>query len=193
MLLSETELRAALEPMLDRLLSERLRLFQLQLEARLNTLLGAAPPTAAPAEPGLQRLFEAQEPGQCFEVLLEQTRALVGPARALLVEWRGELAVWRSLDGAGPSAPAARIPRDGLELPARFPSTEAEAVLRGLRRQPILVRGRAVGHLCWRGGEPGSAAQKQLYLLVHAAGLALLNLVGAGPSAPAARVPLVLA
>src|SRR5579875_2331501 len=53
-LLSESELRSALEPLLDRLLVERLRLFQLQLEPRLQAMIEAAvgPAARAQAETG---------------------------------------------------------------------------------------------------------------------------------------------
>ena len=167
-LLSETELRAALEPLLDRLLTERLHLFQLQLEPRLQSLIAAAlqPRALASAQSDLLRLLQTQDPNQCFALLFQQARELVGAACALIVVHRNQAAVWR---------------REGIELPERFPLASQDLVLRAGQRLPIRVRGRVVGLLHWPGAALEAASQTRLDLLLQLAGLVLL---GQSPSRP---------
>ena len=161
-LLSETELRAALEPLLDRLLTERLHLFRLQLEPRLQSLIAAAlqPRALASAQEDLLRLLRSPDPNHCFALLFQQARELVGPARALIVVHRNQAAVWQ---------------REGVELPERFPLASQDLVLRAGQRLPIRVRGRLVGLLHWPGAALEAAAQARLDLLLQLAGLVLLG------------------
>lgn len=161
-LLSESELRAALEPLLDRLLTERLRLFQLQLEPRLQSLIARAlePQACAAAEEGFQKLLQAGDPGQCFEAIFERSREMVGDARALLVIRENQAAVWR---------------QERVELPSRFPRSSQDLLLRAGQRLPIAVRGQTVGLLFWPGGELETTAQARLELMLQTAGLVLLS------------------
>lgn len=176
-LLSETELRSALEPLLDRLLVERLRYFQLQLEPRLQALIAAGlePRATAGFGAGLARLLEAGDPNQTFAALFDETQALVGAARALLVIRGGEAAVWKSA---------------GVSLAPRFPLAHQEAALRGPggRRSgthAISVRGTTVGLLYWEGAaEIEATARAQLEALLRVAGLLLF--AQAFPQAPQA-------
>ena len=187
MLLSEQELRNALEPLLDRLLVERFKYFQLQLEARLQSLIQSPSDAARAAasvaaeggelNAGLERLLTAGDPNQVFEVLFAASAGLVGGARALLVRYEGTVTVWR---------------QEGLELPERFTAAEQSLVLKaGTERvsgtHPVRVRGQIVGMLHWQAAEPPMPARVQrLELMLHAAGLALLGqgLAGAGQAEP---------
>ncbi|HEY7855030.1 MAG TPA: hypothetical protein VIC32_01190 [Terriglobales bacterium] len=179
MLLSESELRSALEPLLDRLLVERLRLFQLQLEPRLQQLIAAALAPRSPSglAPALAELLRATDPNQVFEILFEFTPRLVGPARALLVVRNGEATVWNS---------------HGLDLPARFPISDQAAIL-GAATRSIQVRGTIVGLFTWRAPmPPAEAAAEELDLLLEVTGRSLLHLaIAALKRAPvvAAAVP----
>ena len=172
MLLSEQELRNALEPLLDRLLVERFKYFQLQLEARLQSMMDAAraeAPAAASAgelNAGLERLLKATDPNQVFEGLFAGSAELAGEVRALLVRYEETITVWR---------------QEGLELPERFTATEQSTVLKaGAGRtsgtHPVRVRGQIVGMLHWQAAEAPTADRlQQLDLMLHAAGLALLG------------------
>ena len=167
-LLSESELRSALEPLLDRLLVERLRLFQLQLEPRLQQMIAAAlePRAASGLVPALAELTLARDPNQIFEALFEFAPRLVGPARALLVVRDREVTVWNS---------------HALDLPPRFPGSDQNAILKPNRgdhagTHSIQVRGTVVGLLFWRAPiplEPAVAAE--LALLLEVAGRSLLH------------------
>ena len=173
MLLSESELRAALEPLLERILAERLRLFQLQLEPRLQAMIAAATRERDQDTgwgEGLRRLGQAQPANTCFGELFELAGAVVGRARALLVERRGEMAVWR---------------QEGTALPLRFAAASRNAWLREGTTAGIRVRGRSVGALYWPGGALEKAAMARVELLTEIAGLALL--AGALPAAPASH------
>ncbi|MGH9487744.1 MAG: hypothetical protein ACRD04_09190 [Terriglobales bacterium] len=162
MLLSETELRAALEPLLDRLLAERLRLFQLQIESRMQALIATAlqPQGVAELQSGLRRLQEARSPAECLDTVFELSAALVGPQRALLVVHKGQTAVWK---------------REGLNLPERFASERAPALLGGGSQAEIRVRGRVVGLLYWTGAAVPRATEEKLDLLIRTAGLVMLE------------------
>jgi hypothetical protein len=171
-LLSESELRAALEPLLERILGERLRLFQLQLEPRLQAMIAAGVQARGPDASwgeGLRRLARAQAATACFDELFEQTEGVVGRARALLVEWRGEMAVWRQQETA---------------LPERFAAASRGAWLRDGTTAAIRVRGHSVGALYWPGARLERAAAERMALLTEIAELALV----AG-ALPAARQP----
>lgn len=169
MLLSEQELRSALEPLLDRLLVERFKYFQLQLEARLQSLIEAAAPapatTSDPAEGGLQRLLRAKDPDEVFEFLFAAVAAL--PARALLVRYQGRLTVWR---------------QQGLKLPERFAVADQSIVLRAgadtaSGTYPVRVRGVIVGLLHWRAAAAPEAKElERLEAMFECAGLVLLGI-----------------
>lgn len=164
MLLSESELRSALEPLLDRLLVERLRLFQLQLEPRLQAMIEAAvgPAARAQAETGarLAAIVGASDPEAIFERLWEAS-AEAGPARALLVSFRGQMAVWRA---------------EGLELPAAFAESERERHLARGASLAVTVRGLKVGELYWeRARKLEDTKLAELALHTRAAGIALLG------------------
>ncbi|HWG36930.1 MAG TPA: hypothetical protein VN690_04360 [Terriglobales bacterium] len=161
MLLSESELRAALEPLLDRILTERLHYFQLQLEPRLQAMIQASLRPAADADllMHLRRLMGAATAGECFTAVYEAAGAVVGANRALFVVHRGEIAVWK---------------QPGYELPQRFPALSRDLVLRHGNTAEILVRGRAVGLLHWRGPTLHPELQARQDLLVEMAGLTLL-------------------
>ena len=171
MLLSETELRAALEPLLDRLLVERLRYFQLQLEPRMRGLIEAAL-AAKPAEggdTGLERVLNSRDRNQTFDAVFEASAGLVGPIRALLVTYGGETAVWRA---------------QGLELPERFATSTQAAVLdeRAAQTHSIRVGETSVGFLAWKAQgalDPGKLAR--LRVLLEVAGLRLLAQAWTGP------------
>jgi len=188
-LLSEAELRAALEPLLDRLLVERLRYFQLQLEPRLQSLIETAlRPQAAEGRLGPEALLQAvdasADPNQMFAALFDATEALTGPARALIVTLGGESAVWRA---------------QGVRLPDRFPLAAHNDILRpapGRSRGllPIHVRELAVGWLYWEtAADLEPARLSRLQLLLRVAGLCLLSqaLPAPRPADPEAapRVP----
>lgn len=163
MLLSENELRSALQPLLDRALAERLKLFQLQLEPRLQALLDAAVGDTGrrQAEMGLRlaALVRADEVEAVFETLWQAT-AHLGSARALLVQWRQEMAIWRS---------------EGTSLPARFSLGDQRQLMSQGSALPVRVREQPVGWLYWEGSKYSEPAQtEELKLLLHAAGLALL-------------------
>ncbi|MGH9476861.1 MAG: hypothetical protein ACRD1C_11090 [Terriglobales bacterium] len=161
MLLTETELRSTLEPLLDQLLAERLRLFQLQFEARMQSLIDAAlaPQSASELQAGLRRLQTAATLGECFEAIYELSAALVGPQRALFVVWQEQKALWKSTGE-----------------PSRLSS--------GCRAE-IKVRGRAVGELVWPGAPLPAAMAERLEVLLRLAGLVLLEraLPAVGPTA----------
>lgn len=162
MLLSESELRAALEPLLERVLVERLRLFQLQLEPRLEAMIAAAArvrDNETSWGDGLRSLAKAQTANACFQQVFELAGKAVGSSRALLVEWGGEMAVWR---------------QEGTALPGRFAAASRQAWLREGSAATIQVRGRSVGALYWPGGALGQAAAERVELLTGIAGLALL-------------------
>ncbi|MGH9394243.1 MAG: hypothetical protein ACRD1E_08750 [Terriglobales bacterium] len=173
MLLSETELRAALEPLLDRIVTERLRYFQLQLEPRLQAIIATAlrPAAEAESERAWQRLLHANSPHACFEALFELSAALVGADRALIVIHQGRAAVWR---------------QQGLALPARTSKAELDLLLRSGQTTPIQVRGRVVGVLHWPGPPIQSTDQSRLDLLLATAGLLLLSLAMPAPQIPSA-------
>jgi hypothetical protein len=161
-LLSETELRAALEPLLDRLLTERLRLFRLELEPRLQSMIhaGLEPRAASTLQGGLERLGEATEAGDCFSTLFEVAEPIVGRQRALLVVHRGQAAVWKSF---------------GMSLPGRFALGRRQEVLRGGTQAEVRVRGRLVGLLHWPGSDVSGAFRNQLALITQWTGLLLLE------------------
>lgn len=161
-LLSENELRSALQPLLDRALAERLKLFQLQLEPRLVAMLDAATGAGgrAEAETGVRlgALLQAKDEEAICEALWQATGDLVG-GRALIVQWKQELAVWRA---------------EGTSLPARMPQAELERNLHQGRALAIKVRERVVGWLFWGGSKYDDPARIQaIELYLRAAGLAL--------------------
>lgn len=171
MLLSEQELRSALEPLLDRLLVERFKYFQLQLEARLTSLMAAAPgpvPTSGSGtnliDADWQRLLRAKDPNAVFETLFA---AATMPARALLVRYQGMLTVWK---------------QEGLGLPERFAVAEQSTVLKAGADEasgtyPVRVRGVIVGLLHWRAAAAPEAHElERLEILARCAGLVLLDL-----------------
>jgi hypothetical protein len=161
-LLSESELRAALEPLLERVLAERLRLFQLQLEPRLQALVAAAAQERGHDErwsEGLRKLAQAEAASACFAELFTLAGGVVGQARALLVEWQGEMAVWR---------------QEGTALPAHFPTASRSARLGEGSTAGIQVRGHSVGALYWPGARLERRAAERVALLTEIAGLALL-------------------
>lgn len=173
MLLSEQELRSALEPLLDRLLVERFKYFQLQLEARLTSLMEAAWAPPAPAavpgpnarDDGWQRLLRANDANEVFEILFAAAAAM--PARALLVRYQGTLTVWR---------------QEGVRLPERFAVAEQSTVLRTTTGEAsgtyaVRVREVIVGLLHWRAPAPPAEDERErLEALLRCAGLVLLNL-----------------
>ncbi|MGH9520427.1 MAG: hypothetical protein ACRD2D_12295 [Terriglobales bacterium] len=164
MLLSEAELRSALQPLLDRALAERLKLFQLQLEPRLQALLDAAMGDSGrrQAELGarLAALLRAEEVEAVFEALWQATGHL-GAARALLVQWRQELAIWRS---------------EGTSLPARFALGDQSQLMKQGNSLAVRVREQAVGWLYWEGSKYNESAQaEELKLALRATGLSLLE------------------
>ena len=161
-LLTETELRAALEPLLERLLTERLRLFRLDLEPRMQALIQAAlePRNASELQEGLLRLRQTSGLSACFTALFELTEAWIGRQRALLVVHGGQVAVWKS---------------SGLSLPARFPLQRQGEVLRGGSHLEVRVQDRVVGQLYWPGEALPAAARTKVELLVQWCGLLLLE------------------
>ena len=161
MLLSESELRAALEPLLDRLLTERLRYFQLQLEPRLQAMIEQAlrPAGDARLQQSIGAVMRAATPRDCFTAVFEAVAGELGEPRALLVVHGGEIAVWR---------------QEQMSLPAHFPAPSRDLVLRNGSTAEICVRGRVVGLMHWPGGRLHPERQARLELLLAAAGLALL-------------------
>ncbi|MGH9412187.1 MAG: hypothetical protein ACRD0Y_00450 [Terriglobales bacterium] len=159
MLLSESELRAALEPLLDRLLADRLRLFQLQFEPRVQAQIAAAlqPQSVLELQDALQRLHRGRTAPQVFAALFDAAAALVGSQRALVVVRGEHAAVWRS---------------EGMALPPRFPAAQFELVT----SVPVTVRGKVVGYFCWRGAALAAPVAARLDLMVQFAGLMLLEL-----------------
>ncbi|MGH9417012.1 MAG: hypothetical protein ACRD01_10325 [Terriglobales bacterium] len=149
MLLSETELRAALEPLLDRLLSERLRLFGLQQEPRLQAIVQAAllPAAQAAGPEALRGLLAAPSPGACFTELFQLSGELLGEARELWVEYHSTRALWQRAGG---------------------PLSAAEAI-------EVMVRGRVIGRLQWPAGALPPGLRPRLELLTAVAGLVLLR------------------
>ncbi|HET9784164.1 MAG TPA: hypothetical protein VFP94_04295 [Terriglobales bacterium] len=173
MLLTEIELRAALEPLLDRLLTERLRLFRLELEPRLQSLIhaGLEPRSASELQAGLERMRAAEGLGNCFSALFEVAEPWIGRQRALLVVRREQVAVWKNF---------------GMNLPARFDIARREEVLRGGSQAEVRVRGQLVGLLHWPESELSEATRSRLELFTRWAGLLLLE-QGLGKHAAAAR------
>lgn len=162
MLLSETELRAALEPLLDRLLAERLRLFQLQFEPRVQAQIAAAlqPQSALELQDGLQRIGSAKGPAQVLAALFKAGSAVVGPQRALIVVRGEQAAVWK---------------QEGISLPSRFPAAQCEQLLPRETRAAVKVRGTTVGYFCWEGVTLPAPIEARLAILIQFAGLALLE------------------
>lgn len=161
-LLTETELRAALEPLLDRLLTERLRLFRLELEPRLQSMIraGLEPRAASELQGGLERLRAAEGPGNCFTALFDISEPWIGRQRALLVVHRGQVAVWKN---------------SGMSLPPRFSWERREEVLPGGTQAEVRVRGQLVGVLIWPASELAEATRKRLDLFTQWTGLLLLE------------------
>lgn len=177
MLLSETELRAALEPLLDRLLAERLRLFQLQFEPRVQAQIAAAlqPQSALELQDGLRRIGSARTPAQVFAALFEAGAAMIGQQRALIAVHGEQAAVWK---------------QEGLSLPARFPAAQREQVLAHETSAPIKVRGTTVGYFCWKGAGLPAPVEARLAVLIQFAGLVLLESGLPTAKAAAARLPV---
>ena len=202
-LLSEQELRAALEPLLDRLLIERLRYFQLQLEPRLQTSIAQVIAQVMAAHgvgrlgderrleaftTGAERILAAEGIADIAAALLAASEAFLGEARSLLVTRRGETMVWKS---------------ERMRLPERFAGSDADTVLRAIhagdaaghasgegRRElfPVRVRDTVIGWLCWEARVTmPPEARERLEALAQIAGLALLK--AALGKAPRARRP----
>lgn len=173
MLLSETELRAALEPLLDRLLAERLRLFQLQFEPRVQAQIAAAlqPQSTLELQDGLQQIGSAKTPAQVFGALFDASAAMVGAQRALVIERGEQAAVWKS---------------KGISLPPQFPARQREQFLPAESCVAVRVRGKIVGYFCWKGVVLPAPVAARLQLLIQFAGLVLLET--AMPSATATVV-----
>lgn len=140
------ELRAALEPLLDRLLADRLRYFQLQFEPRVQALIAAAIEFQA----GLRRIQNTNGASECFDAIYELSGVLVGRQRRLEVLWQGKAAVWKGEGGAWAT---------GVECESR----------------DICVRGSAVGRLSWAGGTLAAAVGERLDMLLRFSGMVLLE------------------
>lgn len=177
MLLSETELRAALEPLLDRLLAERLRLFQLQFEPRVQAQIAAAlqPQSALELQDGLRRIGSGRTPEQVFAALFEAGAAMVGTQRALIVVRGDQAAVWK---------------QEGLSLPSRFLTAQREQVLTRETCAAVRVRGTTVGYFCWKGAALPAPVEARLAILIQFAGLVLLESGLPTATAAAAKLPI---
>ena len=180
-LLSESELRSALEPLLDRLLAERLRYFQLEMEPRLRAMVSAVlrEDGAGGTPGGLEQMLQCQEADQALDVLFERTAGLA--ARAVLVVYQGQAVVWRST---------------GLELPARLEVPSSASALcanpdRVAEMLPIRAGGATLGLLYWEEERKVSGRRRShLEMLARAAGLALLEFALEAARAEASDRPI---